>query len=56
MNRVRVIADGTGDADMIQDLSDISVFGKANPKELHKIKLDMTRLDQAARTLGSAQI
>lgn len=50
LNRVRAIADGTGDDDMIQDMSDIAVFGKANPDELVKIKLDMTKLDQAAST------
>lgn len=45
--RVRAIADGSGDADMIQDLSDISALGKANPEELTQINFDMTLLDIA---------
>ncbi len=47
--RVRAIADGEGDADMIQDLMDISVLGKANTTELQDIKYDLTRLDLAAQ-------
>ncbi|GAA4276543.1 hypothetical protein [Aquimarina mytili] len=45
--RVRAIADGEGDADMIQDLMDSSVLGKANTPELTAIKYDLTRLDRA---------
>ncbi len=45
LSRVRAIADGSGDADMIQDLSDISALGKANPDELLQINFDMTQLD-----------
>ncbi|WP_108869383.1 hypothetical protein [Aquimarina aquimarini] len=45
--RVRAIADGSGDADMIQDLVDISVLAKANTAELTTINYDMTRFDQA---------
>ncbi|MEW7289949.1 hypothetical protein [Aquimarina sp. 2304DJ70-9] len=45
--RVRAIANGEGDADMIQDLMDISVLGKANTPELIAIKYDVTRLDLA---------
>ncbi|WP_299248206.1 hypothetical protein [uncultured Aquimarina sp.] len=48
LSRVRAIADGTGDADMIQDLSDISVLGKANPQELTAINFDLTQLDTVA--------
>ncbi|WP_271784733.1 hypothetical protein [Aquimarina algiphila] len=47
--RVRTIADGTGDADMIQDLSDISALGKANPDELLVTKFDMNLLNKAAQ-------
>lgn len=50
MKGVRAIADGDGDADMIQDLSDIEVFGKAHPDELAAINFDMTKLDMAATT------
>lgn len=45
--RVRAIADGEGNADMIQDLSDISALGKANPEELTKANFDLTQLDLA---------
>ena len=48
MTKVRAIADGSGHMDMIQDLNDLSVFGKENPEELEKVKFDMTRLELAA--------
>ncbi len=47
-SRVQAIADGTGDADMIQDLSDLAVHGKNNPEPLAEINFDMSLLDQAA--------
>ncbi|WP_438422224.1 hypothetical protein [Aquimarina macrocephali] len=47
--RVRAIADGEGDADMIQDLMDISVLGKANVRELEKTKYDLRNLELAAQ-------
>ncbi len=47
-SRVQAIAEGTGDADMIQDLSDLSVHGKNNPEPLLAINFDITQLDQAA--------
>jgi hypothetical protein len=47
LGRVRAIADGTGHADMLQDLSDIAVLVRANPKPLEKINFDFTLLDQA---------
>ncbi len=45
--RVRAIANGEGDADMIQDLMDISVLGKANTPEMMAIKYDLSRFDVA---------
>jgi hypothetical protein len=47
--RVRTIADGEGDADMIQDLMDISVLGKANATELEKARYDLRNFDIAAQ-------
>ena len=47
MGRVRAIAEGTGAADMIQDLSDISVLGKSNTAGLQAINFDLTKLDVA---------
>lgn len=47
--RVRAIADGTGHADMLQDLNDIATLGKDNPEPLTKIHFDETLLDQAAQ-------
>ncbi|WP_378174920.1 hypothetical protein [Aquimarina sp. SS2-1] len=49
LGRVKAISEGTGDADMIQDLSDISVLGKANTEELTAINFDLTQLDEAER-------
>jgi len=49
MNRVRALRGGQGDANMIQDLSDISVLGKANTKELTAINFDLAILETAAQ-------
>lgn len=46
--RVQKIAEGSGNADMIQDLNDLAVLGKANPDPLAKISFDLSLLDQAA--------
>lgn len=48
LNRVAAITDGNGHADMIQDLNDISVLGKANPEPLASISFDLVQLDLAA--------
>ena len=53
--RVDAIREGAGNADMIQDLSDIAVLGKANPGPLKKINFDLKLLDKAEElsdTLG----
>lgn len=47
--KVQQISQGSGHADMIQDLSDLSALGKANPAPLAKIMFDMTKLDLAER-------
>ncbi|MEJ2543460.1 MAG: hypothetical protein P8Y99_05285 [Calditrichaceae bacterium] len=46
--RVSEIYEGGSHADMIQDLNDISVLGKANTAPLEAISVDLTLLDQAA--------
>ena len=48
LSRVREISEGSGHADMIQDLSDLSALGQANTDELGKINFVATRLDDAA--------
>ncbi|MEW7290636.1 hypothetical protein [Aquimarina sp. 2304DJ70-9] len=49
LSRVREIANGQGNADMIQDLSDLSVLGKSNPGELTIAKFKLAKLDIAAQ-------
>jgi len=46
--RVSAIADGSGDADMIQDLSDLAVLGENNLRPLKSINFDETLLASAA--------
>lgn len=49
---IDAIAEGDSSADMIQDLSDLSVLGTKNPEQLQAINFDMTLLDRCA-TLSS---
>ncbi|WP_372935386.1 hypothetical protein [Mariniphaga sediminis] len=42
------ITDGSGHADLIQDLNDIAVLGRENPDPLTSIGFDLTQLDLAA--------
>ena len=54
--KVREIAKGTGDDDMIQDLLEYAVLGQANPAQLQAINFDLTKLDTAttlSATLGT---
>ncbi len=46
--RVDEIAQGDSNADMVQDLNDLSVLGKANSKPLKDINFDMPLLDTAS--------
>ena len=48
LGRVSAITDGSGHADMIQDLNDIAVLGYENPDPLTAIGFDLTQLDLAA--------
>jgi len=48
LDRVHAIEEGTGHADMLQDLSDLSVLGKAHLPLLQAIAFDETKLDTAA--------
>jgi hypothetical protein len=48
LSRVSDIADGSGHADMIQDLNDLAVLGKANAELLTAIEFDLSLLDTAA--------
>jgi hypothetical protein len=48
LSRVSDIADGSGHADMIQDLNDLAVLGKANSELLTTIGFDLSLLDTAA--------
>jgi hypothetical protein len=53
--RVSAVADGSGDADMIQDLNDLAVIGRENPEPLATTNFNKGLLEQAAeksRTLG----
>ena len=45
--RTQKIAEGAGNADMIQDLSDQAILGKANTQYLKEINVDLSLLDQA---------
>lgn len=48
LGRVSAITDGSGHADMIQDLNDIAVLGSAYPDPLTAIAFDMAQLELAA--------
>mgnify|MGYP001796358462 CR=1 FL=1 len=50
LGRVSEVSDGGSHADMIQDLSDLSALGKANPDVLKAIKFDIKNLDDAKKT------
>ena len=48
LNRVSAITEGSGHADMIQDLNDAAILGKENSEPLTAISFDLTQLDTAA--------
>ncbi|WP_372643690.1 hypothetical protein [Ancylomarina sp.] len=45
---VHRIAEGATNADMIQDLSELSMLGKNNPTQLEGVSFDLLKLDRAA--------
>lgn len=53
LSRVSAIADRSGDADMIQDLNDLSVLGKSNLPLLENINFDPEILNKAAQLSDS---
>jgi hypothetical protein len=50
LGRVQAIAEGDGDADMLQDLSDLAVLGRTYPDQLAAINFDAALLDRADTT------
>ncbi len=49
LERVQSIAEGSGYADMIQDLNDLAVLGRRNPEPLLQINCDIAILDESAQ-------
>lgn len=50
LRKAQKIAEGAGNADMIQDLSDLSVLGKSSSEPLTRINVDMSLFDLAETT------
>lgn len=48
LSRVSAIAEGSGNADMIQDLNDITVLGRQNLTQLLAVGIDEAKLAEAA--------
>jgi hypothetical protein len=50
-SKVRTISEGSGNADMIQDLSDLALLGKSNQEPLKAIGFDLSLLDKAEQSV-----
>ncbi len=50
LSKLKYIGIGGSNADLIQDLSDLSRLGKEHPEELNEILYDLTILDTASET------
>lgn len=48
LSRVSAITEGTGHADLFQDLNDIAVLGREYPEPLTSISFELTQLDKSA--------
>lgn len=56
IRKLKIVRDGSGHADLFQDLSDMAVIGRNNTEELTVMNFDMKLLDEAeekARRLGT---
>ena len=51
LGRVQAVMEGSGNADMLQDLSDLAVIGRTYPEPLQKINFDVDQLTQADETV-----
>ena len=51
LSRVQAVMEGSGNADMLQDLSDLAVIGRTYPEPLRKINFDVDLLTQADETV-----
>lgn len=49
LGRVQATRNGSGCADLIQDLNDLAVIGRENPAELEAIRFDGLKLETAAQ-------
>ncbi len=56
LNKVQGIEEGTSNADLVQDLSDLATLGKANITLLTAINLDEAKLDKAASEASDLSI
>ncbi len=56
LNKVKAIEDGSGDADMVQDLNDLAELGRANLPLLQGIGFDEQKLDIAVEHVAELSV